>query len=659
MARGKATRKAPLRSVKQKRKPPTKSRRKPVRKKHMTKKNVPQISYKDSHSIGRRKSTNVPTYSESGRLYYDLHVRYGPSVTFENKEEKPPKDANHCCGFESTISDSTTIACKESTGPSSSTKKVNVKWKKKRRLAQKRQSPVKSTAPLNSRREASLNAEAKVNMLFESVKESKNKRRSLPALPTTITKDGVSSESGVKLSPVKLSPSKRTTKARRTRVSEPPPLPVLSPPQKRLAGLNATAIISACIKSSESDNKKPRRGRPPKSSLKSLTPKFVDANSSANENVQTNPTKPSSPLPPFPVTTTIIASSTTQFQKPTPCSSNAITTLATVSADTKVVPASAVSTLERFQSQKVISYGSKCIGVENISRQIIHVPGQSPCVPCTSCSNPVSQQLQQQRIVPNSILPFSSSSQNHSMVMLPDSSSFCPHPPNLITSAADMQHHPCFTTNQFYLSPFSSTNGQHQQQQTFYMSIPSPAPQFQFFSAAPFAYVQPSAQNFMSNNSYMLPMSFSPQLYNGFPFGGGCFVPRPMFAAVPQPPHQLPSQLAPLPQTSLLTEVGSPPTVNQISQRIDRAVSPIKSSPSTSTPVKKPLSGKRNPAAVSMITTVPVVEKEKPSPCLWAWVGEPSEKRIFLKVSGTSILFSCCNLSCDLLYVLCFYHKGV
>ncbi|KAM3177382.1 hypothetical protein ACTXT7_004642 [Hymenolepis weldensis] len=640
MRRAKATRKPSAKSAKPKIKSLTKSRRKVIQKRRVTRKNVHQLSYKDSHSIGRRKSTNVPTYSESGRLYYDLHVRYGLSGTFENKEEKPPKVANHNCGFESDFSDTTTVACNENMAPSSSAKKVKVERKKKRQSTKRSQSPVKSPpSALNSRREASLNAEAKVNMLFESTKESKNKRRSLPALPVTTIKNEDSSEFGDKSSSEKRTLRKRVTKARSTRLSEPSP-PTTVSPKKRLAGLNATAIISACIKSPDSDNKKPRRGRPPKSSLKSSPPhKVEEVSSSKDKNVQSDPAKPPSPsLPPPPVTATANTSTMSQIRTPIPSTSNAITTLATVSADTKVVPASAMSTLERFQSQKVISYGPKCIGVENISRQIIHVPAQSHCVPGPSYANPASQQLQQHhRLVSHPIASFSPS-QNHSMIMLPDSSSFSPQPPNPVTSAADMQHHPCFTTNQYYLSPFSGTGGQNQQHQTFYMSIPSPAPQFQFFSAAPFTYMQPSAQSFMPNNSYMLPMSFSPQLYSGFPFGGSCFVPRPMFAAVPQPSHQL----TPLPQTSLVSGMGSPSTVNQPSkttQRIDRAVSPIALAPSTSTPVKKPSNSKRNSATVSTATAATITPEKKPSPCLWKWVGEPVEKRVFLKLA--SVIQNC------------------
>ncbi|VUZ39540.1 unnamed protein product [Hymenolepis diminuta] len=642
MRRAKATRKPPAKATKPKIKPFTKSRRKVVRKKRATRKNVHQLSYKDSHSIGRRKSTNVPTYSESGRLYYDLYVRYGLSGTFENKEEKPPKVVDHNCGFESDFSDTTTVACNENTGPSSSAKKVKIERKKKRQSVKRSQSPVKSpSSPLNSRREASLNAEAKVNMLFESTKESKNKRRSLPALPTTTIKNEESSESGDKSSCEKRTLRKRVTKARSTRLSEPPPHTIVSP-KKRLAGLNATAIISACIKSPDPDRRKIRRGRPPKSSLKPPPPQKVEeVSSSKNKNVQSDPaisSPPSLSPPPVPATT----STTCQIKTPIPNTSNAITTLATVSADTKVVPASAMSTLERFQSQKVISYGPKCIGVENISRQIIHVPAQSHCAPGPSYANPVSQQLQQhQRIVSHPIASFTPPSQNHSMIMLPDSSSFSPQLPNPVTAAADMQHHPCFTTNQYYLSPFSGTGGQNQQHQTFYMSIPSPAPQFQFFSAAPFTYMQPSAQSFMPNNSYMLPMSFSPQLYSRFPFGGGCFVPRPVFAAVPQPSPQL----TPSPQTSLVSGMGSPSTVNQPSQttqRIDRAVSPIALAPSTSTPVKKPSSSKRNSATVSTATAaMNAPEKEKPSPCLWKWVGEPIEKRVFLKPNSPPVTRLC------------------
>lgn len=612
MARGKATGITHAKTANSKLTPPARPRKKPIRKKRTLKKNESQLSYKDSHSIGRRKSTNVPTYNESGRLYYDLYVKFGPSDSFATKEEKVPKESNNYGGFESDISDTTTVACNDNSGPSTANRKISAK-RRKRRTVKKRVTLAEPQFS-NSRREASLNAEAKVNMLFESTKESKYRRRSSPALPSTSVK-GEATESGDKSSETPTS-KKRISRAKRTRVSE--PLPILSPPQKRLAGLNAMAIISACIKSPTSysgTKSRVRRGRP-----KSSTPLSTEV-----VKTLTNAVAQSSPIKSYP-------SPTTQTQALS--TSNAATTMANVSTDAKVVPTSVVPTVERFQSRKVISYGPKCIGVENISRQIIHVPSQAQCVPGPSCSTPMQQQC---IFSPPGVFPpipvssphTVSSPQNHSMIVLPDSSFSSPTP------IVPTDIHPCFTTNQFYLSPFSGHSPALQPHQTFYMSsptvfhsMPSSSP-FQFLSTTPFAYMQSSTvMPTTHTTNYMLPMPLT-SVYNTFSSGGfgGCIVPRPMFTAPLPIPH-----LQPQPQTSLVAEVGSPPVVHQPPQRIDRAVSPMPesgiptSAPTTinvtSTPIKRASTNKK----------AMMVEKT-PAPCLWVWVGEPSEKRVFLKVS--------------------------
>ncbi|KAM7536174.1 hypothetical protein Aperf_G00000097864 [Anoplocephala perfoliata] len=619
MARDKATGRTHGKAVNPRLKPPARPRKKPVRRKRSLKKNESQLSYKDSHSIGRRKSTNVPTYNESGRLFYDLYVKYGPSDSFVIKEEKAPVG-----GFESDISDTTTVACNDNSGPSTANRKVSAK-RRKRRVVKRRQTLTEPRFATNSRREASLNAEAKVNMLFESTKENKYKRKSLPPPPSTSVK-GEASESGDKISGTPTS-IKRFSRAKRARISE--PLPTFSPPQKRLAGLNAMAIISACIKSpspSSGTKSRVRRGRPPKSSL-ALSAEEVST--SSNANAQSDPIK-SNPSP------------TTQ----TLSTSNAVTTVATVSTDAKVVPTSVVPTVERFQSRKVISYGSKCIGVENISRQIIHVPSQAQCVPGPSCSTPMQQPQQQCIFSPPGVFPPAPASsphtlpsppQNHSMIILPDSSFSSPNP------IVPTDIHPYFTTNQLYLSPFSGHSPALQPHQTFYMSsptvfhsIPSSSP-FQFLSTTPFAYMQSSAVVPTTHTTnYMLPVP----VYNTFSSGGfgGCIVPRPMFAAPLPIPH-----LQPQPQTSLVAEVGSPPVVHQPPQHIDRAVSPMPESgistpvPTTtatinitSTPIKKASTNKKT-----------LTVEKKPAPCLWAWVGVPSEKRVFLKPDSPSVTRLC------------------
>ncbi|EUB63382.1 Bromo adjacenty domain-containing 1 protein [Echinococcus granulosus] len=256
MAKGKLTRKNCLTSVKSRINPKHKSRKNSVYSRRAVKKNQPPISYKESHSIGRRQSTHVPTYNESGRLYFDLYVKYGPTDCFANKEDKVTKESNHSCGFDSDISDTTTVACNDASSHSPGKKKLDLK-KKREQTSRRNRNVVQSprSSVLYTRREASLNAEAKVNMLFESPKECRLKRKSSPVSLTPKVREDVSG-------PINENSDCASSRRRasRLRISDPPIS--YSPPKKRLAGLNATAIISAFMKSPKptpSSDAKPRR----------------------------------------------------------------------------------------------------------------------------------------------------------------------------------------------------------------------------------------------------------------------------------------------------------------------------------------------------------------------------------------------------------------
>lgn len=560
MAKKKLAKKAYLTCLKSKNNSNFKPRRKSACGSRIVKKNEPPISYKESHSIGRRQSTHVPTYSESGRLYYDLYVKYGLTDCFAGKEDKADKEPNHSCGFDSDISDTTTVACNEASSHSLGRKTLDFKKKRKqaakrnRDVAQSSQSPI-----IYTRREASLNAEAKVNMLFESSKESKLRKRSLPVASNPKIAEDVSGPVNENLDSV-------SSRRRDSRLRVPDPPSSYSPPRKRLAGLNAMAIISAFMKSPKStpssDAKPRKRGKKPKASSNQLAGENDPPTNAEGQSACTVPSN----------------------HKQVPTQPNSSTAVALVSSDAKLRPSSVVPTVERFQSHKVISYGSKCIGVENISRQIIHVPSQSQSLPAPSCSSQVPQRLFSPSC--SSTPPRSASSitstantspqQNHSMIVLPDASFNSP-PRSELLLPADV--HTCFP-GQFYVSPFNHTSAL--QPHTFFMSptlIHSmPSSPFHFLHTSPFTTTYMHSPAPMPTN-YMLPMPVSP-IYNAFSHGGfgSCIFPRPVFSNQPIPPPA-PTTPAPPQPTALACELGNLQVHNTLTyeppKRVDRAVSPM------------------------------------------------------------------------------------
>ncbi|VDK36658.1 unnamed protein product [Taenia asiatica] len=619
MAKKKLAKKTYVTCVKSEINPNFKSRKKSVYRGRVVKKNEPPISYKESHSIGRRQSTHVPTYSESGRLYYDLYVKYGLTDCFASRDDKVAREPNHVCGFDSDISDTTTVACNETSSHSLGRKTPD--FKKKRKQASKRnrnvaQSPQPSI--LYPRREASLNAEAKVNMLFESSKGCKLRRRSLPAATSKVAED-VSDSINENQDCVS---SRR--RASRLRASDPPIS--YSPPRKRLAGLNAMAIISAFMKSPKptpsSDAKHRRRGKHSKASPNLLTGENDSLMNAEGQSVCT--------------------ASSNQTQVPT--QSNSLSALAPVSSDAKLRPSSVVPTVERFQSHKVISYGSKCIGVENISRQIIHVPSQSQSLPGPSCSSPVPQRLFPPSC--SSTPPRTASSvmsnanispqQNHSMLVLPDTS-FNSSPRSELLLPADV--HTCFPS-QFYVSPFNHTSAL--QPHTFFMSptlIHSlPSSSFHFLHTSPFTTTYMHSPAPMPTN-YMLPMPVSP-IYNAFSHGGfgSCIFPRPVFSTQSIPPLA-PSTPVPPQPTALACELGNSQVHNTLAyeppKRVDRAVSPM--------PEMKCESAFSSACTVQVKKTPikRVSPEKKQFPCLWVWEGTPNERPVFEKPDSPPVARMC------------------
>ncbi|KAL5109320.1 Bromo adjacent homology domain-containing 1 protein [Taenia crassiceps] len=601
MAKKKLAKKTCLTCVKSKNHPTSKSRKKSVYRNRVGKKNEPPISYKESHSIGRRQSTHVPTYSESGRLYYDLYVKYGLTDCFASRD------------------DTTTVACNEASTHSLGKKALDLKKKRTqpskwdRKVAQPSESSV-----LYTRREASLNAEAKVNMLFESSKECKLRRRSLPVAPTS--KIGENVPAPINENPDRVSSRRQGS---RLRVSDPPAS--YSPPRKRLAGLNAMAIISAFMKSPKSpssDAKPRRRGKQP--------------NASPNQSVFENDS----------FTNAEGQSSTTASLNQTqiPTQSNSLVAVAPVSSDAKLRPSSVVPTVERFQSHKVISYGSKCIGVENISRQIIHVPSQGQSLPGPSCSSPVPQRLFPPSCsstpprTASSVMSTANTSpqQNHSMIVLPDTS-FNSSPRSELLLPADVQT--CFPS-QFYVSPFNHTSAL--QPNTFFMSptlIHSmPSSPFHFLHTSPFTTTYMHSPAPMPTN-YMLPMPVSP-VYNAFSHGtlGSCIFPRPVFSTQPVPPLA-PSTPAPPQTTALACELGNSQVHNTLAheppKRVDRAVSPM--------PEMKCESA-FGPACTVQVKKSPtkrVSLEKKQFPCLWVWEGTPTERSVFVKPDSPPVARMC------------------
>ncbi|KAL5966418.1 Bromo adjacent homology domain-containing 1 protein [Taenia solium] len=619
MAKKKLAKKTCMTCVKSEVNPNFKSRKKSAYRGRVVKKNEPPVSYKESHSIGRRQSTHVPTYSESGRLYYDLYVKYGLTDCFASRDDKVAREPNHICGFDSDISDTTTVACNETSSHSLGRKTPD--FKKKRKQASKRnrtvaQSPQSSI--LYPRREASLNAEAKVNMLFESSKGCKLRRRSLPAATSKVAED-VSDSINENQDCVS---SRR--RASRLRASDPPTS--YSPPRKRLAGLNAMAIISAFMKSPKptpsSDAKHRRRGKHPKAS-----PNLLTGENDSLMNVEGQ---------------SVCTASSNQAQVPT--QSNSLSALAPVSSDAKLRPSSVVPTVERFQSHKVISYGSKCIGVENISRQIIHVPSQSQSLPGPSCSSPVPQRLFPPSC--SSTPPRTASSamstanvspqQNHSMLVLPDTS-FNSSPRSELLLPADV--HTCFPS-QFYVSPFNHTSAL--QPHAFFMSptlIHSlPSSPFHFLHTSPFTTTYMHSPAPMPTN-YMLPMPVSP-IYNAFSHGGfgSCIFPRPVFSTQSIPPLA-PSTPVPPQPTALACELGNSQVHNTLAyeppKRVDRAVSPM--------PEMKCESAFSSACAVQVKKTPikRVSPEKKQFPCLWVWEGTPNERPVFVKPDSPPVARMC------------------
>ncbi|CDI98497.1 bromo adjacent y domain containing 1 [Echinococcus multilocularis] len=620
MAKGKLTRKNCLTSVKSRNNPKPKSRKNSVYSRRAVKKNQPPISYKESHSIGRRQSTHVPTYNESGRLYFDLYVKYGPTDCFANKEDKVTKESNHSCGFDSDISDTTTVACNDASSHSPGKKKLYLK-KKREQTSRRNQNVVQSprSSVLYTRREASLNAEAKVNMLFESPKECRLKRKSVPVSLTPKVREDVSGP----INENSDCPSSRR-RASRLRISDPPIS--YSPPKKRLAGLNATAIISAFMKSPKptpsSDAKHRRCGKQSKAS-----PSQLAGQDDSLVNVERQ-------------SACIVSSNQSQV----PTHSNPLTAVAMVSSDTKPRPASVVPTVERFQSHKVISYGPKCIGVENISRQIIHVPSQNQSLPGPSCSSPVPQRLFTQSCSstpPRTASPVMSTAnvspqQNHSMFVFPDTSF---NSSSRLEPLLPADVHTCFPS-QFYVGPFGHPSAL--QPHTFFMSptlihsIP-PSP-FHFLHTSPFATTYMHSPAPMPTN-YMLPMPVSP-IYNAFPHSGfgSCVVPRPVFSTHQMPPPA-PAAPAPPQPTSLACELGSSQVRSTLAceppKRVDRAVSPMPEMKCDSA------SSSACNVLVKKTPTKRVSPEKKQAPCLWVWEGTPNERPVFVKPDSPPVARMC------------------
>ncbi|VDD80539.1 unnamed protein product [Mesocestoides corti] len=595
-------------------------------KKSLTKNEGPQISYKESHAIGRRRSTNVPTYCESGRLYYDLYVKFGLDSSLLRPGNLSHRDAIDSSGPLSEIAHSSTVACNgEPSGrPYMNKGSLEKHTKKPSSLEKHTKKPSKrsdNVAPhleqttLNVRREASLNAAAKVNMLFESAKDNRLKRKSLPAI--SFGEEVQSRVSPVDESQVILPPKKRTSNSHHGRISDPGP--TNSPPTKRVAGLNAMAIISAFMKSPKSTPSlvKSRQKRTP--TAKSTSPSLGSATVSEKVDHLIIPTQPKD----------TVVESVTSTSLDTSCSLAALPTLAPTSesAAEAVIP-----TVERFQSQKVISYGPKCIGVENVSRQIFHVPPQTQS---SIDPPPTSGQMCHHILAPSytstprhaSPCPSTSSGlvhPNNSAVVLPQTCLNSPPRTNILS--ADFHN---FLPCHLYLHAFS--HPPTLQPHAFFMSPtlfhPLTASPFHFLHAPPFgaAYVHHLTHQMPAN--YMLPMSVSP-VFNTFSHGnfGGCVTPRAVISAQPVHPSLMIEQTDSQASCTLARDQPG---------RVDRAVSPIPELITEDLP---------SPVVTSQMKKTPIkrVSAEKTqAPCLWTWEGKPHQRLVFIKPDSPPVMRLC------------------
>ncbi len=620
MRTGKNSKKSPKPTSKADEKLKIKSSPKSSPKKLLKKPKEIAAAYRESHAIGRRQSTSVPTYSENGRLYYDLHVKFGIEDSLTRPGSRPNQEdvgsKNH------DIASSSSKNVQQNGNSKVASPRKAKKSPNPKKNAVKRTKPSSPVPVAYARREASLNAAAKVNMLFEPSKEPKVRRKSLPT-PASVEVP----ESPVDDAQKRLPPKKRTTKVTRNRNSE--PVIPFSPPRKRVAGLNAMAIISAVMttpKRTSSSQGKVEHKSKPRSKTKGVdspVPPKPEEDTPTPPTVVEAPQKVSSSTSPNPLSSPPQIPSTNESQ-----------------AAPVVVP-----TVERYQSQKVISYGPKCIGVENISRQIIHVPSQTqtspPHVPAITspqrARSPPFTSTPSRHNSPVVVSPPSAQIPNTSAVFLPETSFNSPPPRASLILPTDLQS--CLPS-QFYLggfghpSPFSP--------HAFVMSPslyqPLPAPPFHFLHTSPFAaaatYIHSPAHHMPATNC-MFHMPLSP-LFNPMCHAAFCAPPQPILPPPPPPattcppltiePADRPPQQAQQPQPP--PSNPAPPIHRETPKRVDRSVSPIPELvPLTQLPmVIMPQQNKKTPIKR-------VVVERKPAPCLWAWEGVAKEELVFVKVS--------------------------
>lgn len=597
-------------------------------------------SYKESHAIGRRQSTNLPTYSESGRLYYDLHVKFGIDGVRSQSERRVSKgsisdtDKVSDSSIPTTPAHNSRMIHNKSRNPPKTLKVTNDSTKRPS------MSPsLAPTPPVYARREASLNAAAKVNVMFENSKGNGQKRKSLPDLPIESLRTDDETEK-------RLTPKKRATKAHRHRSSE--PSVSSSPPRKRVAGLNAMAIISAVMHSPKRSIKsvsKPRRRQSvpvAKVEVHEQQPKAEEENH-----------KSSKPAVAGKHTSTKLSESPVKVSVPA-FSSNQLSSLVAATETPVVTTAvSSVPTVERYRSQTLI-YASKC---ENTSRHIIHVsspPEQVKSLPVSvpraaippllsstpsSCQTSTIAPSPLSRSITETEQPAPCTSAALVLPELPFGSPLPLTPPPARTTGLMLRselrdYFPGQFNLGYHLPPFSS--------HTLLMS-PSV---FQPMPMPPFHYLRPPSP-YMSIPSPQLPsncmfqMHVSP-LFNTYCHGGGCMVSHPhaMFPLSQSPmsttllsPLLPPQQQQPTMPTLTIEPAEKTPQSSPPPKRVDRSVSPIAELLSLQNVAHAPVAVPTTPSKKTPIKRVSIVEKRGSAPCLWAWEGEPREELVFIKVS--------------------------
>uniref|UniRef100_A0A0V0JA43 BAH domain-containing protein n=1 Tax=Schistocephalus solidus TaxID=70667 RepID=A0A0V0JA43_SCHSO len=600
-----------------------------------------KASYKVFHSIGKRHCTNVPTYSEDGRLFYDLHTKFGitePPTPFNSSPSN--KDAKF---EELSLSDSSTVAC-----TLSPQKLLGHKRKKERKKVPFKKG--KQVRPMRHRREASLNAAAKMSAMFEPVKCERSSSVTLPENSSTSLKDSV--VEFVKYTPKKRKSVPCTKQKVKSDISH-PPLP------KRVAGLNAMAIITAVMTPMRRSSSKLRSKSNP------VTAFPFDKTILEQKYSENSPENPF-PFDPNPKKDTPHKGTRGLSTRKKSRSSGVLTATASTASDQGTVglissPNPHISmnsqttcplpTVESYQAQQVITYGSTCYGLENITRQIIRVP--------TNCLNDTKSAVEDVSPMPSVGICSASGAFPSSGALQPllpyaslpcvQSAWACPPPlPNQlpVLQPQHLNYPPTFTPTSPFLNTFCSPHAFRQANFPVNTLIPS----FQVIQNIP-GY-PPTFQNGQSQiqvpTNYFIPIPLSPFI-NTYCQNGYSFIPG--YTSCTHPPHTrglspLSNIYFPLPQVEpspvLAPKQDSFHSTPLKSLELDFSATPCPPSENSELPpilcdaLLAPASCEeeqcsRNELPVSQPDDSVTISVPKGSAELWQWEGTAQSRYVFSK----------------------------